>query len=268
MSRLPVLPDAAHPLIFGHRGLPSRAPENTMSSFRAAVAGGVPGIELDVRLTDDGRLAVIHDSWTGRVAPEQTPKGRGLPVERTPWARLAALDVGSWRGLEWRGERMPLLEEVLEEFGEGVYFDIEMKSSRVRSRGLERALTKALRAARDAGRLAKGCIVSSFNPLVLARFKAVAPEFPTAIIWSAERSVPFFLRHGEGRWLGGADCLKPEQSLHGGAAASRWERSRWLRIAWTVDDLEAARRLGAEGCGGFISNRADELLPLLSDRLS
>jgi len=266
MSRLPILPGAPRPLIFAHRGLSSRAPENTMASFRLAAEEGAPGIELDVRLTRDGKLAVIHDQYTGRVTAGRDPSAKGLNVEASAWAQLAPLDVGAWKDPRWAGERIPLLEDVLDEFGETVYFDIELKSPRATSRGLEAAVARAIRGARAGRGPALGCIVSSFNPIALARFKAIAPDIPTAIIWSTDRELPPCLRHGEGRWIAKADCLKPESSLHRGKAAENWRRRHWTRIAWTVDSPEEARELYAAGCDGFISNRADELLELLPGR--
>ena len=65
--------------IMGHRGAPADAPENTLSSFRRALAVGVAAVEFDMQLTKDGRLAVIHDETLDR-----TTNGRG-PVRVSPW---------------------------------------------------------------------------------------------------------------------------------------------------------------------------------------
>jgi len=87
--------------IMGHRGAPADAPENTLASFNRALAVGVAAVELDVQLTKDGRLAVIHDETLDR-----TTNGRG-PVGAFTLAELKRLDAG-------RGEPIPSLEEVFD----------------------------------------------------------------------------------------------------------------------------------------------------------
>ncbi|MGO8692187.1 MAG: glycerophosphodiester phosphodiesterase [Rectinemataceae bacterium] len=257
MSRISIFPDSPRPLLFAHRGLSSRAPENTMAAFRLAVSEGVPGIELDVRLSSDDKPLVFHDRRTGRLSPGEDPGSPGFKVGSLTWAQLSRLDVGAWKGEKWRGERIPLLDEVFEEIGGDVYFDIELKSPTARASSLATAVARSIVDARGGRGLERGCIVSSFNPLVLVRFKAKSPTIPTAIIWSRERELPIFLRRGEGRWIGKVDCLKPERSLVDGVRASRWKQHDWPYISWIVDSSEEARRLAALDCEGIISNRAD-----------
>ncbi len=87
--------------IIGHRGAPAEEPENTLRSFRRALELGAAAVELDVQLTRDGRLAVIHDETL-----ERTSNGRGLVKDYTV-QELQQLDAG-------QGEPIPALEEVLE----------------------------------------------------------------------------------------------------------------------------------------------------------
>lgn len=251
MSRLPLLPDFQRPLLFAHRGLSSIAPENTMAAFVLARELGIPGVELDVHLTSDGQLAVFHDHFAGRVA-----EGKGLELERCSWPDLATLDIGSWKGHEYSSERIPLLPELLDEFGSSFYWDIELKNRVPADYGLEAAVAKALR---DAG-LVGNCLVSSFNFVSLARFKALEPRIPTAIIWSAEEEVPPYLRHGEGRWPGRVDVLKPSAEKVRAWPSFRWRKiERYPVLPWTVDEAAEAARLLALKCEGVISNRPQEL---------
>ena len=230
-----------------------------MAAFRLARSYGVPGIEIDVRLSADGVLAVIHDGSTSRVAPNQGPRG-GLEVARSSWSRLRTVDVGSWRGEEWRGERIPRLEELFEELGDTVYYDIEIMNPKLSDHGLEAALAAAL-AAVSRGGIAERSLVSSFNPFALARFKALAPRTPTAIIWSQDRELPFFLRQGEGLWMSGVDAFKPSAAKVGALSAFRWRTiHRRPFIPWTVDEEGEAARLLDLGCEGMISNRPQDLM--------
>ena len=249
--RTPILPDFPRPLVFAHRGLSSIRPENTLVSFKAAKEAGIPGIELDVHLTADGKLAVFHDDTTGRIAGK-SPE-RDLRLETSEYAALAALDCGIWMGAEFAGQRILLLEEVFEEFGADLYIDIEIKSRTTADLGLESRVVAAIRDAR----MERRCLVSSFNPFSLRRFKALCPAVPTAIIWSRSDELYWFLRRGEGRWIGGVDVLKPESVLvHTGRLKWSWRRPL---LPWTVDTEAEAERVLAAGALGIISNKPQEI---------
>jgi glycerophosphoryl diester phosphodiesterase len=100
--------------IMGHRGAPAYEPENTLRSFRRALAMGVTAVELDVQLTQDGRLAVIHDETLDR-----TTNGRGL-VKDFALAELRKLDAG-------QGEPVPSLEEAYELVKDKAHLLVELK---------------------------------------------------------------------------------------------------------------------------------------------
>lgn len=252
MARLALLPESDRPLIFAHRGLSSEAPENTMAAFRLAKEKGVPGVELDIHLTADGKLVVIHDHTTTRVAP-----GTSLNIEESTVAQLQAVDIGSWKGKQWKAERPPLLSELFEELGGELYFDIEIKGGSTDDKGLEAALTKLLA---DFKFGAERIIVSSFNPIAIKRFKVLCPAVPTGIIYCVASDVPSYLRHGEGRWIGHADFLKPKytQATKAGLAWSRLTGGRKV-LPWTIDDPAEAARVLSIGCEGVISNKPHKL---------
>ncbi|WP_147804948.1 glycerophosphodiester phosphodiesterase family protein [Alkalicoccus halolimnae] len=93
--------------VFAHRGYSSKYPENTMLAFRKAVEAGAEGIELDIQLTQDRELAVIHDSTLDR-----TTDGSGLVREKT-LKELNRYSAGSLVNPLYREEKVPSLEEVL-----------------------------------------------------------------------------------------------------------------------------------------------------------
>lgn len=101
-------------LIYAHRGVSATYPENTMLAFRAALAAGVDGIELDVHATADGIPVIIHDRDVAR-----TTNGSGF-VDALSLAELQSLDAGG-------GERVPTLADVLRLVGPSVRLDIEIK---------------------------------------------------------------------------------------------------------------------------------------------
>lgn len=115
-------------LIQAHRGFSAAFPENTMLSFREAVAAGAHSIECDIWDTADGEFVIIHDQTL-----ERTTNGSGSVKDRT-WAELRELDAGSWFGQEFAGRedcRLPRLQEVLDEFnGKPVFLLLHCKLDR------------------------------------------------------------------------------------------------------------------------------------------
>lgn len=261
-----IIPEAKRPLVFAHRGISAIAPENTMASFKLARAKGMPGVELDVHLTADGKLVVFHDHYTGRVAgadglpPGAAAMGKGLNLEKSSWDELRKVDIGSWKGSEYASERIFFLSELFEEFGDGFYYDIELKSTKTEDYGLEAATVAVIKAARGGKGIADRCLVSSFNPVSLARFKKLMPEVPTAIIWCVTDELPFILRYGAGSIIGHVDYLKPDFEKVRRLSSFRWRKlSGYEVVPWTVDDPAEARHLIDLGCSGVISNRPHEL---------
>src|SRR6266705_642345 len=119
-SRTQLLPPQDF-LIIAHRGASSYAPENTIVAFDLALQMGASHLELDVHLTRDDSLVVIHDDTVDR-----TTNGTG-PVAHQMLAALQALDAGSWFGEAFVGVRIPTLAEVLTSYHGRVHLHIELK---------------------------------------------------------------------------------------------------------------------------------------------
>lgn len=164
-----------NPLIYAHRGSSGEAPENTMAAFRLALEQGAQGIELDVQLTADGRLVVIHDETLDR-----TTSGSGLVVRHT-YNQLRGLDA-SYNFPAYAGEPLPLLEEVLTLLsGTEVELNIELKNGVIPYEGLEEA---AVRLIHEYG-MERQVIFSSFNHYSMAKLARMAPEMDCAILYVA-----------------------------------------------------------------------------------
>lgn len=247
------------PLLFAHRGLSAVAPENTMAAFRLAEMKGCPGIELDIHLSSDGKLVVFHDDTTARTAPDSVALSgspAGFRIDATPWETLRHLDVGSWKGKDFSDQRPILLGELFSEFGDRIYYDIELKSRDREDHGLEKALAREL----ALSGLSRVCVLSSFNPFALLRARAAMPEIPTGIIWCTSTELPWILRRGEGRWLGKADFIKPDHALISAGSRLFWNLTGSGPVMpWTVDEPGEAARLLALGVRGLISNNPPAL---------
>lgn len=123
-----------------HRGDQACAPENTLAAFRSAVEKGAPMIEFDVQATRDGRLVIMHDPTVDR-----TTDGKGK-VSDLGFDEVRALDAGGWFKAEYKGEKVPTLEETLEVIPETVLCNVHLKDSPGVAAGTARVL-------REMGRL-------------------------------------------------------------------------------------------------------------------
>lgn len=146
--------------IMGHRGARHEAPENTLRSIQCALDAGVEAVEIDVHLSSDGHLVVIHDETLDR-----TTNGAG-PVGALDLAALQALDAGE-------GEKIPSLSEVLELVRGRAEVFVELKAP-----GCELALVETLRAHDQVGE----AYVKSFVHPWLLRIKDFEPQLRTACL--------------------------------------------------------------------------------------
>lgn len=154
--------------VVGHRGAMGYCPENTLTSFERAVALGADWIELDVHITRDGGLAVIHDDTVDR-----TTNGHGFVRDLTI-AELKALDAGN-------GERVPLLAEVLDwARTRNVVVDIEMKNVPLYYPGIEQAVVDTV----HQSDMTQQVIVISFDHRAVQRVKQLDPSIVTGVLYA------------------------------------------------------------------------------------
>lgn len=176
--------------VVGHRGAREKAPENTIASFQQAVDDGADSVELDVQLSKDGVYVVIHDDTLDR-----TTNGSG-PVKEHTLAELKSLDAGSWFGdqSEFKGERIPTLEESLEWAQGRTKVDIEVKQNPDVPM-TSRSLINLIKAKGMEGQVA----VTSFDRKFVEAVEARAPEIETGVLLSAK---PTFQKAKKGAVLG------------------------------------------------------------------
>lgn len=94
-----------------HRGVSSEYPENTIAAYRAAVEQGYDIIEMDIKFTSDDVCVMLHDRTLNRTAP--SVGADPVQIEDVPYAAIRELDVGTWKGAEFAGERIPTLAQAL-----------------------------------------------------------------------------------------------------------------------------------------------------------
>ncbi len=226
-------------LIFAHRGFSALYPENTMLAFMKAEKTGVDGIELDVQLTKDQEVVVIHDEKVNR-----TTDGTGYVKELT-FSEMKRLNAGSKRIL-LKKVSVPSLREVLEWLTTNhLICNIELKNNVFVYEGMEE---KVIQLIREFG-LSDRIILSSFNHYSLVQCCELAPEIETAPLLSQKIYQPWVYAASIG--AGGIhpkyatlsdDIL--EQSIANGIAVR----------PYTVNKEKQMRRLFQAGCTAFFTD--------------
>jgi len=231
-----LFPDRNRPLILAHRGYSARNPENTMIAFRDAVNAGAHGIELDVQLADTGEIMVFHDYELARTT------GAAGKLADTSYTALHELDAGG-------GEHIPLLTDILNEFGKSILYDIEIKHESIRPTGIEEALVSLI----EARGLERNVVISSFNPFALREIGRLS-NLPTAVNYGTMERLHWFLRRGQGRWISRSPILKPKIELATERRIKRLIRKGYHVLPWTIDAREDTERLLGYGVDGIITN--------------
>ncbi len=221
------------PLLVGHRGTRTALPENSVAAFRHALEAGLDGIEFDVQKSLDGELVLIHD---------EAVEGRAV-------ASLRADDIRSG------GRPVARLAELFEVAREhpGTLLNLEIKASRLAAAGLEREVVRAVRASGLADRV----LVSSFNPVALARTRLAAPQLRTALLYAPEG--PRWLRGG---WLAGwlhVDAIHPHHSLVTRPLVERAHRRGLAVNTWTVNEPADVTRLIEMGVDAIMGDDPSRL---------
>jgi glycerophosphoryl diester phosphodiesterase len=255
------------PVNLAHRGASSSAPENTLESFRLAVESGAGGLELDVHLTRDGHVVVIHDPTVDRTT-DGTGTVAGMTLDE-----LRALDAGynfssdsgnthPYRGL---GLRIPTLAEVLRKFP-GVVLNIDMKADRP---GIEATVLKVLR---EVGAEGRALVVSS-RLAAVRRFRRMSGGLISTGASKSETGIVYLLANLRlERLLRPAyDALQVPLSHRGVPLVTR----RFIEAAhasnvrvdtWTINETEQMRRLLDLGVDVIMTDRPEALADVLRER--
>lgn len=222
-------------LIYAHRGLSGRFPENTVLAFREALAAGVDGIELDVHVTADGVPVVIHDRDVSR-----TTSGSGA-VDEMPLAIVKSLDAGD-------GERVPTLAEVLDLVGAAVHLDVEIKRL-----GAEQATLDIL-ATFPHARWA----ISSFNWDILRRLRRLDQA---AELWPLAERVDDALLAVSNELA--APAVSVWADAYSEETAGTLAAAGFKAVVWTVNTTDDAERMRDRGAHALCTDVPDRILQAL-----
>jgi glycerophosphoryl diester phosphodiesterase len=244
------------PLIMGHRGYQARYPENTMASFLAAIEAGAQFVELDVTLTRDQQVVVMHDDTVDR-----TTDGNGR-VSDLDLKALQQLDAGSWFDPRFAGERVPLLKDVLQQLAPRAHLNIEIKAHHKTDPGLIGLVEQKVIDLVWATTVKKEVLVSSFDPEVLKRIKQLDPSMAVAFI---SETSPF----GETRAL----CLElgvfsyhPHLAFLERDLVAALHTEGVYIFPWNVEKAEDINRAFSLGVDGLIAKDPAMVLDIYGSR--
>jgi glycerophosphoryl diester phosphodiesterase len=242
--------------IIAHRGASYEAPENTLAAVRLGWEKDAD-VEIDVYLSKDNHIIVIHDASTKRTA------GTDLKVKEASARELRELDVGSFKAPEFAGERIPFLTEVLETIPPERRLYIEIKCGPEILPQLQQLLAQS-------GKMSQIIIIGFDLETVAASKQRI--DVPTYWLKGTEKDKqtdrwiphdPKLIQMARDQGLDGLD-------VHFAGVTeefARAVRAAGLKLyAWTVDDPDEAVRLVRLGVDGITTNRPGWLRAQLQER--
>jgi glycerophosphoryl diester phosphodiesterase len=244
-------------LVIAHRGGAHLAPENTLAAFRNAIALGVDMIEIDVHLSKDGHVVVIHDNTVDR-----TTDGHGRIADLT-LAEIKKMDAGKKFDEKFAGEKVPTLEETMETLNGKVQLLIEIKKDHdTLYPGLEEKVVEIIRHY-DAG---KWTIVQSFNKHSVEKVQKADSSLRTF----------YLLGHNFPEWYGALSQslqegrspqpaytgIAPHWSVLDAGKVDTLHQAGYQLYTWTVGPEEMQKILDMK-VDGIITNDPDKLITLL-----
>ena len=242
--------DLSCPIIIAHRGDKTHAPENTLAAFTLAAENGADAIELDVKLTADGRVIVLHDQTVNR-----TTNGMGK-ISKLPYAAVRDLDAGAWFSEKFRGERIPTLDEVFETVSKRLYINVELTNYFTPGDGL---VPKVVDLVKKHG-LQNRMLFSSFFARNLEMTRLLLPEVPRGLLCMRG------ILGSWGRtftWRGDYFALHPYLTEVDPGLVYRVQAAGKRVHVWTVNPEEELKRMIGLGVDAIITDDPVLALSLL-----
>ncbi|HOD01870.1 MAG: Glycerophosphoryl diester phosphodiesterase [Firmicutes bacterium ADurb.Bin300] len=246
--------------IISHRGANKKAPQNTLSAFRLAREMKCDGLEFDLHLTKDGYVVVCHN-----YDIDETSNGSGLIKEMT-FETLRSYDFGSYFKESFKGEKIPLLDEVLE-ISKGLdILDIEIKPP---LDGNLDIVEKTLEGVEKSGLIDK-LLISSFSDEVLLESKRLKSSVPTGLLYDPNSEIidkifdnPFLFAKSLG-----CDALHPVYFYIDEDYIQEAHQNGFAVNAWTCNSENVINTLIELDCDGIITDVPDLAFRLNNEKLS
>ena len=239
---LTMLTSLPQPVIFAHRGASAHAPENTLAAFELALEQNADAIELDVKLSADGQVIVIHDPTVDRTT------GSHARVKDLSLRELRALDAGTFFSEKFQGEKIPTLEEVFEAVGKRTFINVELTNYNTPRDQLVETVCNLIK---KCG-LQERVMFSSFFASNLSKARAYLPEVPRGLLafggplgaWARSFGFAF----------GNDQALHPYLKDVTPQQVQRVHRLKRRVHVWTVNAGEDMRRLFHWGVDGIFTD--------------
>ncbi|MBM9500082.1 glycerophosphodiester phosphodiesterase [Leptospira sp. 201903071] len=248
--------DLKKPLVFAHRGLSGKYPENTMIAFRKAIDADADLIELDVTLSEDRKVVVIHDDDLDR-----TTKLVGS-VRNFDSEILNELDAGSWFSKKFRKEKIPLLKDVLRLIRKSkTDLNIEIKSTGMDFPLREDSIEKIVLDLVRKNRIEERIVISSFSWECLERIRNLNSKIKLGVLVGDESA-------GVEEAIVFAEKIKawsihPSREGANEVNLKRIREKNFLCVVYTVNEIEEMKRFLDRGADGLFTNFAEDMRRLL-----
>ena len=221
--------------VMAHRGASTEAPENTMAAFQKAIDDMADYIELDVQLTNNGEVIVMHDSNAYRTT------GVDANIVNMTYKEVKTLDAGSWFSDEYVGENVPSLKEVLELTQGKIKLNIELKPA---DNGT--ALAKNTVRLIEKYNMVNDCVITSFSESALKAVKTYNQEIKVGYILSAA--------YGDFYDMKNVDFFSVNAAFLSKRTIDAIHNSGKRVYAWTVNNKESIKNLTNKGVDGIITD--------------
>lgn len=227
--------------IYGHRGLSSLYPENTMIAYKEAYEAGMDGIELDVHMTKDGELVLIHDYILDR-----TTEGEGF-IKDFKYKEIKNLSAGRIFNEGFTSERIPILKEVLEFFkNKDFEINIEIKAGYRFYKNIEKKIIEEINKYYKKDNI----IISSFDHYSLIKCKEIDPDIKTGALVEASLYKPWeYLRQIK------ADYFHPQFMTVTDDFIDEADNEGYKINTYTVDDINMIKHFIDKDLNIIITNK-------------
>ena len=221
--------------VMAHRGASTETPENTMAAFQKAIDDMADYIELDVQLTSDGEVIVMHDSNAYRTT------GVDENIVNMTYKEVRRLDAGSWYSDEYKGEKVPGLREVLELAQGKIKLNIELKPA---DNGEE--LARKTVALIEKYNMENDCVITSFSSSALSAAKSCDENIRVGYILSAA--------YGDYYDMKNIDFFSVNAAFLSKRTIDAIHNSGKQVYAWTVNNKDSIKNLTNKGVDGVITD--------------